>query len=175
VPLSREGRAQARLLAERLRAVPLEAVYASDLQRAVETARAVAEPHGLDVKADARLREFDFGAWEGLTWPEIVSTRPHLQERNLTAAALYAPEGGETFAAVCERVRSFFEELRRQPFAHAAVVMHAGPLHAALDVLEVARPDGSSFATASLTQVAMEAGRARLITLSDVRHLHPAG
>ena len=60
-----------------------------------------------------RLREFDFGEWEGLRWDEIVATRPQLRERALTAAALYSPDGGETFAAVCERVALVFRRSAR--------------------------------------------------------------
>jgi broad specificity phosphatase PhoE len=149
--------------------------------RAMETARIVAAPHALEVAAEPRLREFDFGDWEGLTWPQIVATRPHLEDGARTAAALYAPDGGETFEAVCARVSSFFADLRANPAGHVAVVMHAGPLHAALAVLGLVpqAADGSTlaanFAPASLTRIAMEAGRSRLITLSDVRHLHTAG
>jgi len=174
IPLSEEGREQARLLAVRLREEHFDIVYASDLSRALETARSIAEPHGLGVAIDSRLREFNFGEWEGLTWEEIVATRPELQDRELTAATLYAPDGGETFAMVCERVGSFFDDLKARPVGHAAIVMHAGPLHAALKVLGIPL-EGARFSAASLTRIAMEEGRPRLTMLNDVRHLHPAG
>lgn len=174
MPLSEEGRAQARRLAGRLRDDPFDVIYASDLSRAVETAAIVAKPHGLAVRTDPRLREFDFGEWEGLTWDEIVATRPHLREHALTAASLYAPDGGETFAMVCERLRPFFDDLRSAPVSHAAVVMHAGPLHAALSVLGLSA-EGQRFAPASLTRITMEDGRPRLMSLSDVRHLNTPG
>jgi broad specificity phosphatase PhoE len=181
VPLSEEGRSQARRLAGRLRGERFDVIYASDLSRAVETASIVAEPHGLPVRTDPRLREFDFGQWEGLTWDEIVATRPHLRDHALTAASLYAPDGGETFAMVCERLRPFFDELRAAPVGHAAIVMHAGPLHAVLDVLGLASAavditkTGARFAPASLTRITMEDGHARLISVSDVRHLDSPG
>ncbi len=181
IPLSDEGRAQARLLAERLRGERFDAIYSSDLSRALETARIVAEPHGLAVRGDARLREFDFGAWEGLTWDEIVATRPHLRDAKHTAATRYAPEGGETFEAVRQRVASFLAEIAGEgsPGRRLAVVAHAGPLHAALAALGLPPTDefgnAAMFSAASLTRIAMDGGRSRLITLSDVRHLHPAG
>jgi broad specificity phosphatase PhoE len=56
-PLSARGRRQAELLAARLAAVPLHAVWSSELRRAVETAEAVAHEHGLAVRVDGRLRE----------------------------------------------------------------------------------------------------------------------
>lgn len=178
------GREQARAIAARLSGEHIDRIYASDLIRAYETAQIVAAPHGLDVTRDARLREFSFGAWEGLTWDEIVASRPQLRDLGATAARLYAPDGGERFEDVTARMRAFFDELAtRAPGneQHVVAVTHAGPLHAALEILGIgpdagaAGPQAVSFSAASLTRVAMDAGRARLITLSDVRHLHPAG
>jgi broad specificity phosphatase PhoE len=144
--------------------------------RALETARVIAEPHALDVASDDRLREFAFGEWEGLTWPQIVANRPHLAEAGATAAADYAPEGGETFAQVAARLRSFFDELRARSDAHVVLVTHAGPLHAALTVLDVAADAaGAAFSPAGVTRIAMEPAGARLISLNDVRHLHSPG
>ncbi|MGE5591640.1 MAG: histidine phosphatase family protein [Bacillota bacterium] len=67
VPLNEAGRHQARDLAERLRPLPLAAVYSSDLQRALVTARTAAEPHRLPVLPLVDLRERAMGLWEGLT------------------------------------------------------------------------------------------------------------
>ena len=53
------------------RAETLHTLYASDLQRAWETAQAIATPHALHVHAEPRLREMAFGRWEGLTYDEI--------------------------------------------------------------------------------------------------------
>jgi broad specificity phosphatase PhoE len=178
--LSDEGRAQAKALALALRRDPFDAVYASDLARAVETARIVAEPHGLEVRTDPRIREFDFGEWEGLTWPEITERWPELRAQGATAAKLYRPHGGETFEAVCARARAFLDDLRGTPYEHVLVVTHAGALHGILAILGEAvrdRPgDGLSvsFSQASVTRIAMDGERARIITLNDVSHLNPA-
>lgn len=141
------------------------------MARALETARIVAEPHGLAVQPDRRLREFDFGAWEGLTWDEIVATRPHLGEASWAAASLYAPEGGETFDAVRRRVGEFLEQLASaRSVGHVVVVTHAGALHASLAALELGGL-GVTFKPAGITRIAMEEGTSRLISVSDVRHL----
>jgi probable phosphoglycerate mutase len=66
-PLSDYGRRQARRLASELADEELEAIYASDLSRAWETADIVADRLGLAVVLDADLREKDWGTWEGLT------------------------------------------------------------------------------------------------------------
>jgi broad specificity phosphatase PhoE len=90
-PLSDYGRRQARQLADDLAGEEFDAVYASDLARARETAEIVAERLGLPVVLDPDLREKDWGNWEGLTSVERdrvefvgESTEAH-QERMLRA------------------------------------------------------------------------------------------
>jgi broad specificity phosphatase PhoE len=90
-PLSDFGRRQARQLAEELADEELEAIYASDLSRARETAEIVAERLELPVVLEPDLREKDWGTWEGLTGVERdrvefvgESTEAH-QERILRA------------------------------------------------------------------------------------------
>jgi broad specificity phosphatase PhoE len=71
-PLNEYGRRQAKQLAERLAHEPVDAIYASDLSRAKETAEIVGERLGLPVVIDADLREKNWGNWEGLTGDERV-------------------------------------------------------------------------------------------------------
>src|SRR6187549_1386323 len=71
VPLSDAGREQARRLALRLAGEPICAVYASPLDRTVETARILAEPHRCDVQTRDGLREISHGHWEQLTRDEV--------------------------------------------------------------------------------------------------------
>lgn len=142
-----------------------ERIYTSDLLRAQETARAIAEPHGLQPIADARLREFAFGAWEGLTWAEILAARPHLNEANWHHARLYAPEDGENFDAVCARVRSFCDDLAARNVGTALAVTHAGTLHALLSVLDLPESRQAipvNFFPASITRVVGDGGTWRL-------------
>ena len=90
-PLSDYGRRQAQQLADQLAGEEFEALYASDLSRARETAEIVGARLGLPVELDADLREKDWGTWEGLTSVERdriefvgESTEAH-QERMLRA------------------------------------------------------------------------------------------
>ena len=64
VALSEEGRAQARRLSERLAREPIAAFYASPMDRTMETARILAEPHRLEVVPRQALREISHGRWE---------------------------------------------------------------------------------------------------------------
>ena len=76
-PLNERGRRQAHALAEQFAREPIEAVYASDLVRAHETATIIAERLGLDVVVDPELRERDVGEWSGLTLAEIEERFPN--------------------------------------------------------------------------------------------------
>lgn len=122
VPLSDEGRAQARALRAQLQNLRVDHVWSSDLQRAIETAElSLGSP-----RLDARLREIHFGAWEGLAWhelaPEVIT-----QIRDFTT---FRAPGGESYADLRARVTSFLAELA--PGTHA-IVAHVGTLRSILD------------------------------------------
>lgn len=134
-PLNETGRFQARELAERLRTVPFDAVYSSDLARAHQTAEIVAEPHGVPVVVDAELREIDIGSWSGLTHDEI-------QER--------FPDGtrpdGETPEQHSARVRAAIERIARANLdRRVLIVTHGGSVRAVHNVIseEPYRPVGN--------------------------------
>lgn len=69
--LNDKGREQARLVAERLASEPLDAVVASDLRRAIQTAELLAEPHHLPVVTTPLLRERDWGGFTGRYIPDL--------------------------------------------------------------------------------------------------------
>ncbi|WP_248925267.1 histidine phosphatase family protein [Paenibacillus hamazuiensis] len=111
ISISDTGAQQARKTAEFLAGTPLDAIYASTLKRAQETAEPIAKVHGIDVRTDSRLEEVDFGLWEGLRGDEIRSRYPDAWrlwcEQPETNAA---GSTGETARQVFERMNSFFEE-----------------------------------------------------------------
>ena len=74
--LNDTGRVQALELADELAAERIDAIYASDLARARETAEIIAGRVGAPVVLDRELREIDVGEWQGLTWPEIEQRYP---------------------------------------------------------------------------------------------------
>jgi broad specificity phosphatase PhoE len=172
MPLSADGLAAARAIAETLHAERFDRIYSSDLARAAQTARILGESRGAGVTLDQRLREFDFGRWEGLTWDEIVAAAPNLAGLGSTAAKLYAPEGGESFSQVCARVTSFLDDLALRNLRAAAVVTHAGVLHAIFSVLGLAPPE--RFTAGAITRIAREGGSASVLALDDRRHLDDA-
>jgi 2,3-bisphosphoglycerate-dependent phosphoglycerate mutase len=101
--LSTTGRRQAAELGVRRRDDGLAVVYVSDLARACETASIAFEGSGLEVIADARLRECDYGRWNGMP-------RARLEAERLGRVVEPWP-GGESWQSAVDRVERFLEEL----------------------------------------------------------------
>jgi probable phosphoglycerate mutase len=117
-PLNGTGCEQARALAEKLRDVPFDAVYSSDLRRAHETAVIVADPHGVPVVTDPGLREIDVGSWSGLTRAEIDERWPGADHHD-----------GETREAHLARVLATVERIARAHHGERIlIVSHGGSL-----------------------------------------------
>jgi glucosyl-3-phosphoglycerate phosphatase len=101
-PLDEVGRLQAAAAARLLVAYAPTAIVSSDLARAVQTARPLAESVGLPVILDRRLRERSLGGWEGLTRDEVVRRHPEQYAQWLAGRDAPRP-GGETRAELGER------------------------------------------------------------------------
>lgn len=124
--LSASGQAEAATVAERLASVPVAMVFSSPLRRAAETASHVARPHAISVRHDAALVEIDYGAWEGLTQPEIKQRWPDLLRQWKRAPEAVRFPGGESLIEARDRLRGFFARLPAgiEPGATVAVVTH---------------------------------------------------
>lgn len=168
VPLTEQGRRQAEALARSLAAVPLSAVFSSDLERAVQTARAIAGPHSLPVVPRSGLRELNFGAWSGLTYAEMDARDSEHLRRWLAAPDAVAPPGGETCRQLLQRT------LAALPRADgAAVVTHGGPIRALLSYWLGCSFWSPSVAPASVTELEWDGERlCRVIRLGDISHLN---
>lgn len=140
-PLTERGRAEAAALAARLADIPLDGVYSSDLQRARETAAAVARSQGLETIERPELREVNVGSWEGLTAEEAEARFPEGFRRWQDGGAGW--DDGETYAEMSDRVLGAVREIaRRHPGGRALIVAHGGPIravHAAALGLDVER------------------------------------
>jgi broad specificity phosphatase PhoE len=175
VPLNAEGRRQAMLVAARLRNSAAAALYSSDLARALETARIIGAALNLEPVALAGLREIDVGAAVGLTRAELEARYPELFGEAWVHTAF---PGGESYAAVADRLAATVRELAAR---HAAerilIVTHGGAIRGAVSRLveiPLGRLVGVGIANTALTEVALAAdGRARLRVLNDAAHLEP--
>ncbi|MGC9520831.1 MAG: alpha-ribazole phosphatase [Anaerolineae bacterium] len=136
IPLNEAGRAQAVAVARRLASVALQAIYTSDLGRAAETARVIAQPHGLEVHEDVRLRELNFGVWQGLTYQQIAAQDPKRLARWNTDRANRAPPEGESLAQMAARLRALLDEVKAQhPNDTVALISHGGTIRVILCLL----------------------------------------
>ena len=116
-PLSATGEAQAAAVAGFLADVPLTAVYGSGLRRSMQTAAAIAGPHGLNVRTAEGIREVNVGAWEKMNWPDIEAKHP-AEYHAFRANPGHTPYlKGESYAAVLARAA---------PALDALLVRHAG-------------------------------------------------
>jgi alpha-ribazole phosphatase len=133
VPLSPRGEAQCERQALRLSAVPLAAVFSSDLSRAVRSAQIIGEPHGLAPTTLPALREMDMGRWEGLTAAELTAREPTAFKAWTTRIGEYPFPEGEDVARLVGRAWPAFESIAAEHAGRAvAVVAHAGPNRAIL-------------------------------------------
>jgi len=175
LPLSPAGRWQAERVAQRLATQRLQAVYASDLQRARQTAEAIARPHGLPVLTRPGLREMDFGEWEGYTHAELLERYPDLLPRWVNEVTSVRVPGGETLHEVQARVMKEWDEITAaHPEGTLAVVAHGGTIRVLL--LSLRGEPLSAFwdlviGPASISVVQGEEGYFRAVTSNDCAHL----
>jgi len=131
VHLNEAGRTQAEDLVQRLAPVRLHAIYASSLERCVETAGPVARARGLRVERVPGLRDVDYGEWSGRSMRQVTGTKQW--RRIMRDPSGEAFPGGETLRGVQARV---LNELGRivhdNPRAAVAVVTHADPIRLAI-------------------------------------------
>ena len=112
ISLNTKGQQQAQRLADALTHTPLRAIYASPLERAVETAQPLAAAHGLEIQVSPALIEVDYGRLQGRTYKQLAHT-------NLWKILLEQPSQirfpeGETFAEVQHRVVTELDSLVRE-------------------------------------------------------------
>ena len=101
--LSEIGERQSAALSRALQDYAISAVYSSPLQRARQTAQAIAQPRGLIIESLDGMREIDIGLWEGKTWPEIEAGWPQEFAAFQADSSVQSYLGGETLAELCDR------------------------------------------------------------------------
>jgi alpha-ribazole phosphatase len=130
ISLNENGRCQAADLAQRLAEETINAIYASNLSRAWETAEAIAEHHTCPVIAEPGLREAHFGKWEGSTYAEIQASDPEAVQAWHEDMANFAPPEGETLDQLARRVSSAYANIIQQHNDDETILLvaHGGSL-----------------------------------------------
>jgi broad specificity phosphatase PhoE len=125
IPLAAAGREQAKQVARALEGARIDAVIASPLRRALETAAPLAAARGLEPVAHEGLRELSFGELEGLAYTDIERDRREVYESWMRDPTGTRFPGGEAFADLKERVLAAAAEIRTEHEA-TAIVAHGG-------------------------------------------------
>jgi 2,3-bisphosphoglycerate-dependent phosphoglycerate mutase len=172
--LNETGRRQAHALAGRLGGLQIDALYTSDLARAVETAEILAARIGRTPMLERGLREVDNGDWRGLTRAQVRQRDPAGYRRWLRGEPGW--HGGETYDEMHARVVTTLDRLlamhRR---GRIVLVSHGGAVRAivahavGLPAHDRVHIDGAE--NCSLTTVATVRGELRLVAFNDIGHL----
>jgi 2,3-bisphosphoglycerate-dependent phosphoglycerate mutase len=175
--LTEQGRWEAHQLGRRLQALNVDALYASDLLRAWQTAEIVSAAVGLPVQPDPRWREIDLGVWQGMQ-PEEVDARwstDEIREQDLPRG-----ETGETFAALTRRTLAAIDDLHaRHGGQTIAVVCHGGNVRAALMATTAPTGDGTDprrapIPNTSVTIMQVNSAGPIAALIADASHLDSA-
>jgi 2,3-bisphosphoglycerate-dependent phosphoglycerate mutase len=125
-PLTPLGLQQARQLAARLKNVAFTALYSSDLGRAHQTARCIADATGHEVITDVSLRERRFGIFEGLTNHEIEERYPQEYRHFAAREPDFIMDGGESAAQFRSRCVAGLERIARRHQGETITVVTHG-------------------------------------------------
>lgn len=184
--LSALGRRQAKALAERLRAVPLAAVYSSPLRRAQQTAAPLAQDHDMLVRVDGALREVELGPVGPSALPGATAEEQSAALREQLKAIAIVAIGGGRWSAIpgsepSEQLRARVEAaITRIAAAHAgsrvAIVSHGGAINAFIaSVLHIERDYFFPVANTAISVVRLRGQQRLLMGLNDIAHLYTAG
>jgi len=175
--LTEKGIAQAKALGQRLGRECFSALYSSDLGRAVQTAKEIANVTGHEILTDARLRERHLGIFQGLSAEEITAKYPEERRLFRTQGPDYVIPEGESMRQQVERNVAYLNGLARKHTGETIVVVtHGGvvsgffrhTLSIALDA-----PRRFEFVNAGLNVFIHEEQNWFLLTWGDISHLAP--
>jgi broad specificity phosphatase PhoE len=181
VQLSDEGRRQAGRLSVRLANESISVVYASPLDRTVETASIISAPHKLEIHKRDGLREISHGHWEELTRKEVDAKYPEEALMWDKDPYTFAPSGGESGLAVTARaLPALLDIVRAHPGGTILVVSHKATIRLLLSSLLGFDPrrfrDNLDQSPCALNIVDFkDLTRARLTLFNDTSHYAEAG
>lgn len=175
IELNETGRWQARRVAQALAGESISAIYSSDLLRAWDTARAIANATGQALQAHEGLRERGFGIFQGKTFTEIEAAWPDQALRWRKRDPLWAPEGGESLLALRERIVHAASELaERHAGEQIVLVAHGGVmdvLYRAATGQDLQTPRTWNLGNASINRLLWTPEGITLVGWADTRHL----
>jgi probable phosphomutase (TIGR03848 family) len=171
IHLNEQGREQAEKLATRLAKEPIQAIYASPLERAVETAQPLANALNLPVKLTPAVIEIDYGQWQGRTYKQLKRAKLW-QEVGKDPSKIRFP-GGETFLEAQQRAVTALEDLATDSdmiavFTHADIILLTLAHFLNMPLNDFYRLE---IKPASLSVVELKDGKARILHVNQVLDL----
>lgn len=176
--LTLKGREQVKSLQKRFEHVHFDAVYSSDLYRAMSTAGAIYRPRELTLRIDPNLREIGAGIWEDVMWGQLLHDHRESLTAFLHCDPAWSVEGSETFPQVRQRVKTSIERIAAAHLDQTvAVVSHGCAIRAGLSAwLGVDIDEMGTIPLANNTGVAKleaENGQIKVAYYNDDSHLEP--
>jgi len=136
VPLATTFEKEAAEVLKKLEGISFDVVYSSPLTRCRLLAEKITQSH--PVIFDNRLKEMNFGIWEGEHWNTIESTS-EATKWFLNYLEVACPEG-ESYSILIKRIHEFLNELKSAKIENCCVVTHGGPIRAFLSIIEKQSP-----------------------------------
>jgi len=175
--LTSKGIAQAKALAQRLAQEKFDALYSSDLGRAVQTAMEIADLTGHEIVTDPCLRERHLGIFQGLNAEEIAEKYPDERRMLRTMGPDYVIPGGESMRQQVERNVSYLNDLAQKHSGETIVVVtHGGVVSGFFRhtlAIPLDAPRRFEFVNAGVNVFIYEQENWMLLTWGDVSHLAP--
>lgn len=175
IGLNSIGIEQANLLAKVLANESIHAAYASDLSRAFDTAKTIANHHQLEVQQDALLRERCYGEIQGKTYKEIEQTHPENYQAWVTRDANFQPKDGESLQQFYDRVVLGVKQIAKRHLGQTIlIVAHGGVLDciyrdaAKIDLSEKRKIE---LLNTSLNRLEFDGENFEIISWGDTSHL----
>lgn len=174
VQLTEEGRLQAHALASRLSSWPPEVIYTSPLDRAVYTARTIADRHNLTPVILPELQEINFGGWEGQSIAMLDKEQHEIFARWRADPFFNPPSGAETWEKIYARLSRAVKIFLDGSYKRIAVISHGGIMRALYAVFLGLNPHkvwNIDVSNCSITGVEMRYGRPCLAFANDDLHI----
>jgi probable phosphoglycerate mutase len=175
IPLNTMGRWQASRVAQALAEESIQAIYASDLLRAWETAGAIAEATGLPLQAHEGLRERGFGDFQGKTFAEIEALWPEQSRQWRARHPEWAPPGGESLIALRARIVAAASELAARHLGEQIVLVAHGGVMDVLYRAATGQPEQAprswQLGNAAINRLLWTPEGLTVVGWSDTRHL----
>ena len=170
VPLNECGRAQSRAVADYLKSVPIDAIYASPRARALETAQIIGAALGQAVRQDERLAEIAFGDFEGHTFAEVAALYPTAFQKWESGYRPYRVPNGESRLDVQRRMQAAWEEITSAAdLQTVAVVGHSSAMMILLASMFASLPD-KAMTNTSVTTLDRFEDTWRISAFAERRH-----